>query len=253
MSLQQTKPTDIPVGPPVRPRGILAGASPAPEGWESGGLSTNELCPTVSLEDQCITFEAENARSATRPTGVRWPAFTIEQSSGCSTLSYGDRSREAREALDSSTDYALGLALLSGAFNTDAPSLADAASLGEFPNATAALARLEGAAARGGEGQLHVIHATPSAAVYLANAGLIDESGRTPTGALLIVSAGYETVALDLRLWATGRVWAAVGSITVREDVHRGMNNREAWATRSAVVGFNSCINYSADIVIETP
>lgn len=247
MTLQQTKPSDIPVGPPVRPRGILAAAAAAPDGWEQGGISTNRLCPNPQLMDKCITFDS---REAERPYGTVFPAFTIEQGSGCSTLSYGDRAREARESLDSVTDYALGVALSSATFNVDAPSLSDADALGSFPTAVAALAALEGAASRYGRGQMYVIHATPSAAIYLAEAGLMTDTGITPSGATVIVSAGYENSAGDLNIWATGRVWASVGDITVRDAVAQRMNDREAWASRDAVVGFNACINLSATIAL---
>lgn len=243
MVLQRSEIAEIPAGPPVRPRGILALAAPAPEGWEAGGIQVLQLCPSIRMEDQCVTFDD---RSATRPNGVNFPAFSIEQSAGCSTMSAGDREREARDALDASTDYALGLAISSATFNSEAPSLADATDLGASANATAALAKLEGAASRDGKGQLYVVHATPSAAIYLANAGLLSDSGQTPTGATVIISAGYETENGDLRLWATGRVWAGVGPIATRDGVDRRTNNREAWALRSAVVGFNSCINLTA-------
>lgn len=247
MAIQRSEIADVPVGPPIRPRGILAGAAPAPEGWELGGIQSLGTCPTVRIEDQCVTFES---RTASRPTSSNFPAFLIEQGSGCSTMSAGDREREAREALDSSTDFALGYALLSGTITPDAPSLADATDLGSFDTATEALARLEGVASRDGKGQLYVVHATPSAAVHLANAGLLTDAGLTPTGATLIVSAGYEGADNVPRIWATGRVWAAVGSISVRDAVDRRTNNREAWADRPAIVGFNPCINLAASLAV---
>lgn len=250
MALQRSEIVEIPAGSPIRPRGILANASPAPEGWEAGGIVASQLCPTIRIEHGCITFDAID-RKATRPDSVDFPAFVIEQSSGCSTISGSDRERQAREALDASTDYALGYALRVGD-EGDRPSLSDATALtGPFTSATAALAALEGAASRDGKGQLYVVHATPSAAVHLANAGLITEAGLTPTGATLIVSSGYETDDGALTLWATGRVWAAAGQISTTEAVQRRTNNREAWATRAAIVGFNSCINISATFAPE--
>lgn len=246
MALQQTTPAAVPVGPPVRPRGVLAGAAPAPEGWELGGISVSQLCPDPVMLDKCITFSGEDA--ATRPGRFEFPAFSIEQGSGCSTMGFGDRSREAREALDSITDAALGMALSSPTFNTDAPSLADATDEGSFTSPAAALAALETAASNTGKGQLYVIHATPAAAILMAAAGVLSDAGVTPTGAAVIVSAGYVSSDGDARIWATGRVWASVGDIAVREAVARRMNNREAWASRNAIVGFNPCINLTASI-----
>lgn len=237
----QTTPAEAPGGSPARSRGILAVAAPAPEGWELGGIQVSVQCPTPVIRDKCITLGEPDV--AGRPTTAAFPAFLIEQGSGCSTLSGGDRSAQAREALSASTDYALGLTLLTGEANGgDAPSLSDADDLGEFSGVLAAVAALETAAAAG---VAYVLHATPAAAVHLASAGLIDDLGRSPSGAAWIVSNGYIGDG-ELRIWATGRVWAGVSSIDVSEQVSRRTNNREAWAARSAIVGFNPCVNLSA-------
>lgn len=237
-----TTPAVVPSGPPARPRGIIAVASPAPEGWEQGGIQVNQLCPSPVIRDKCITLTPDVPG---RPEAAEFPSFMIEQGSECSTLSGGDRVAEAREALNDSTDYALGLTLMSGEAN-NAPSLSDAVAVGTgaFSDAVAAVAALEAEAAEVGKGQFYVLHAGPGAAAHLASAGMIDSDGRSPSGAQWIISAGYDSAdGDDYRIWATGRVWAGVGAIDAYDDVNRPMNNREAWAVRSAIVGFNTCIN----------
>lgn len=235
-----TQPADAPVGSPARPRSILAVASPAPEGWEQGGIQTSTTCPSPIVRDKCISM----TDVAGRPTLAEFPAFMIEQGSGCSTLSGDRRAQEARDALTASTDYALGVTLLTGEAN-GAPSLADATDLGDFATAVAAVAALECTAGVSD----YMLHASPAAAAYLVSKGMIDSAGRSPAGASWIISTGYSPAdcAVDeYRIWATGRVWAGVGAIEVNEAVHRGMNNREAWAIRSAIVGFNPCTNLTA-------
>lgn len=242
-----TTPAVAPGGSPVRPRSILAVASPAPDGWESGGIQTSRTCADPIIRDKCVTLPPPGDPTA-RPTLAEFPAFLIEQGSNCSTLSGEDRQREASEALTASTDYALGVTLRTGEANVGAPSLADARDLGELPSVAAALAALECAAANDGHGAEWTIHADVGAATYLAQAGLIDAAGVIGSGAPLIVSAGYacEDAPGAFRMWATGRVWAGVGAITTREAINRRTNNREAWADRAAVVGFNTCINLTA-------
>lgn len=241
-----TNPADLPGESPVRPRGILAVASPAPEGWETGGVQVSRTCPSPVIRDKCISLTDEPGR----PTTDEFPAFMIEQGSACSTLTGTDRVREAREALNAATDYALGLTLATGEANDGAPSLADATTVGAaaFDNAAGALAALVCAAAAAGSGAGYVLHATPSAAVHLAAVGLIDDNGFAPNGVAWIISDGYscEPDATEQRIWATGRVWAAAGVIDAHEAIDRLTNNREAWALRSAVVGFNTCINLTA-------
>lgn len=246
-----TTPADITVGSPARPRSILAVASPAPADWELGGIQTSVTCPSPVVRDKCITLAGGD--TAGRPTVETFPAFMIEQGSGCSTLSGERRAQEARDALVASTDYALGVTLLTGEAN-GAPSLADATNLGDFAYAVDAVAVLEGAAARAKGGD-YVLHATPTAAVYLQAAGLIDDAGRSPSGAPWIVSTGYEPDEGDepRQIWATGRVWAGVGPIDVHEAVQRRMNDREAWAVRSVIVGFNTCINLTATFSAADP
>lgn len=248
MATIQTIPADVPAGSPVRARGVLANARPAPDDWELGGIQASTACPTPIIRDKCITLTPDEP---TRPTIVEFPAFMIEQGVTCSTLSGEGRDAEARSALEQSTDYALGLTLLNGLAN-NAPSFDDGTDLGEFADVVAAVAALECAASEQGKGQEYVLHASPAAAAYLANAGLLDEFVRSPSGAQWIVSAGYVCEDNELRIWATGRVWAGAGEITVNEQVGHRVNSREAWAVRSVIVGFNTCINLSATFVATT-
>jgi len=242
----------IPSGSPVRPRGILALAQPAPDGWELGGITVQVQCPSPIIRDKCIIIAAPGDVPG-RPTSATFPPFLVEQGSGCSTISGGSREDQARDALSQSTDYALGLTLRTGEANGgDAPALNDATSLGQFANAVAAVAALECAAAAAGKGQEYVLHASVGAAAYLVDAGLIDSAGRSPSGAIWIISAGYECDddTTHRRIWATGRVWAGAGAIEVHESVARRLNNREAWAVRPLIVGFNPCINLTAEFAV---
>lgn len=243
-----TEPGAAPVGSPVRPRGILAVASPAPDGWERGGISFSVACPDPVVVDKCITLTPQ---VPSRPTLAEFSAFVVEQGVDCSTLSGGDRSTEASDALNASTDYALGLTLLNGAANTAAAdgltlNSATAISATEYANAMAAVAALECAATLAGAGSEYTLHATISSAAYLRSLNLIDDDGRSPAGAQWIVSSGYGCVEGELRIWATGRVVAAAGQIVVNEAINRRTNNREAWASRALIVGFNPCVNLTA-------
>ena len=242
MATTLTRPAEVPSGSPVAPRGILALASPAPEGWEQGGLQVSVTCPSPIIRDKCITIP--DGDEPGRPSVEAFPAFMIEQGSACSTLSGAGRADEARNALMASTDYALGLTLMNGEANDFAPSLSDATDLGAATDVVQAVALLESAAAMAGSGQPYALHASPAAAAYLASAGLVDDAGRSPSGTPWIISSGYaQEQGEPLRIWATGRVWAAAGAIDVNEAIDRRTNNREAWAIRSAIVGFNTCIN----------
>lgn len=240
MATVLTTPAEVPGGSPVRPLGLLALASPAPDGWETGGLQVETMCSAPRISVECGQTDPEPAKN---PVFEEFFAFTIEESSGCSTISSDGRAEQARAALEASTDYALGVVLKGSAVS---PNLNDAESLGDFPSAAAALAALECHGSTESSGQAHVIHATPAAAVFLRSANLLTEQNRTPSGAPVIVSAGYGCDVDVPQLWVTGRVWAAAGAIDVREGIDRRTNNREAWATRSAIVGFNSCINQTA-------
>lgn len=237
---------NLPGGSPTRPRGIIAVASPAPEGWEMGGIQFQTVCPTPVIRDQCITITPQ---AGARPTPSTFAPFVIEQGVECSTTSAGDRAAEARTALQSSTEYGLGIMLRTGG-TSNAPSLDDAVSLGEFAGVHAALAALECATGVND----YVLHATPGAAVYLAAEGLIDSTGRSPSGAQWIVSPGYECDEDDTaqRIWATGRVYAAVGDILVDAQVEHRINSREAWANRSAIVAFNPCVLLTATFTPST-
>ena len=250
MVATQTTIADPPVGSPARARGILAVASPAPEGWEQGGVKVSVTCPAPVVRDGCVDL----TDTAQRPTIVEFGSFLIRQGSECSTLSGDRRGQEARDALSASTDYALGLTLRNGVAN-DSPALDDATSLGQKTSAVAAVAAIECAASSAGKGAEYVLHASPGAAAYLAAFGLIDDLGRSPSGAPWIISAGYECspTATHHRIWATGRVWAGVSTIDVHESVARRTNDREAWAVRAAVVGFNTCINLTAEFALVTP
>lgn len=245
MAVTLTTPAEMPNGSPTRPLSILSVATPAPEGWESGGIQISTLCPTPVIRDKCITLEEGDQPGS--PSQAEFPAFMVEQGSGCSTLSGGDREKEASSALNSSTEYALGITLLNGEAN-NAPSLSDAETVeGSFEDAVSALAALELQASTDGRGAAYVLHATPSAAVVLASMGLIDSAGRSPSGAPWIVSPGYSDSAVgEFRIWATGRVWAGAGPIATYDSVQRSRNVREAWAARSLIVGFNPCINLTA-------
>lgn len=229
-----------PVGSPVRARGILALASPAPEGWEAGGVQVPMLCADPIVRDGCVTM----GDVPKRPTITTFPPFLIRQGSECSTISADAREQEARDGLSQTTDFALGLTLRTGEAS-GGPSLDDAVDVGDFGDVIGAVSAIERAASLAGRGQEYVLHAAPSAAAYLVDAGLIDEGGRSPSGAVWIVSAGYED-GTDLRIWATGKVWAGAGAITVDQQVGRRTNQREAWAARAGIVGFNTCINLTA-------
>lgn len=234
---------------PSRARGgLLAAAQAPPEGWENGLIVPFYGCGEPILRDKCLTATDEAHRVAVD----EFAAFPIEQGSTCSTLSRLDHVAFAAGRLDATTEWAVGRQLQSDIIESGTAMLDDATNLGEVPygedNIVTALACLEAAAAATGFGERVWIHATVKGATWLGNRDLIDPNGFTPAGSRVVVSPGYLDPDADtVRFWATGTVWAAVGSASTVDAVDHRQNDATAYALRAAIVAFDQCILLSID------
>lgn len=227
--------------------GLLSVALPPPEGWMRGIAVNFHGCGEPILRDKCIAA----VDTPHRPGVAEFPAFPIEQSSTCSTLSDIDHEEHARDRLDATTEWALGRQLATDQAGTGAPSLEDATVLGtmDLLELATAVGCLEQAAADTGFGARWVLHAPVRAAAYLAERRL-NIDGFTPSGQRWIFSPGYPSnIGTTMGLWATGVVWAAVSGV----DVHSGTadfrrNSLDGWAMRTGIVAFDPCINLAIGV-----
>lgn len=235
-----TTPAEVTIAP-QRPYGVLAAAAPAPEGWELGGLQVSGTCPEMEIIDGCVTIASSDPTS---PHVNEFGTFLIRTELECATVGGTDIEQMARDSMLSVTDKALAQMLRDGGA-TGQPSLDDATALTAAASWVEAVSALEAAV---GDTAVPVatLHAPAGAAAYLMHNGLIDGNGRSPAGHPWIISGAYSTPADDgFTLYATGRVWAAVGAVEVEETVARPLNRRTAWASRLGIVAFDTCINLS--------
>lgn len=237
------------------PGGVLAKSLPAPGGWESGGISVPFYgCGEPVLRDKCVEGTDEPHRLGSVGD---FPAIPIEQGVTCSTTNDDNLVAQARDRFLSSADWALGRQLQTDAINSGAPKLEDATSIGVVGDANfvGAVACLEQAAADAGFGSKFVLHAPVRAAAYLAANGLLDMNGNSPSGAPWIISAGYlpdpEESATNIRLYATGLVWASVDTPMVSgERIDYRQNDADAWAVGTGVVAFDPCVLTAIDVTV---
>lgn len=234
------------------PGGVLSRALPAPAGWERGGLVIPFYgCGEPVLRDKCVQGEDQPTRDGV----AEFPAIPIEQGSTCSTSGKDSLTPHALDRFTATSDWAVGRQLQTDAIDSGSPKLDDATVLGEVAgaNVIAAVACLEQAAADTGFGSKIVLHAPVRAAAYLASQGLLDVNGKSPSGADWIISAGYlphPTETDTIRLYATGTVWASIGTPDTLENVAWQTNDLTAWARGVGVVAFDPCILVAIDVVI---
>jgi hypothetical protein len=230
------------------PGGLLSVALAAPQGWERGVVVPFYGCGEPLVRDKCVRSTDEPLK----PHISTFESFPIEQGSFCSTLSGIAVQEHAQRRLDATTEWAVGRQLATDGAGLDQPSLDDAAHLGTVDSIVSAVACLEQAAADMGFGEAVFLHAPPRAASFLANARLIS-NGLSPSGHPWVISAGYPSdgaTADQVRLWATGTVWASVDGIQDMFDVDYRRNSDEAWARRLGIVAFDPCVNVSVDVTV---
>jgi hypothetical protein len=230
------------------PGGLLSVAWDLPEGWQRGVVIPFYGCNEPALHDMC----ARSVDEPHPPHISQFSAFGIEQGAYCSTLSGIAVSEHAQRRLDSTTEWALGRQLATDDIGLGQPSFADATLLGTTTDIVQAVSCLEQAAADAGFGERVFLHAPPRAAAYLANARLIS-NGLSPSGHPWVISAGYPSdgeSAAEVRLWATGTVWAGADAMQELSDTNRRSNSDEAWARRAGIVAFDPCINHAIDVTV---
>lgn len=235
------------------PGGVLARALPAPDGWERGGLVLPFYgCGEPILRDKCVAGEDDFTRGDT----ADFPAIPIEQTAICSTTGPDSQQDQAFSRFAATADWALGRQLQTDAIGAGSPKLNDAVSIGTIASANfvKAVGQLEQKAADLGFGARWVLHAPVLAAAYLADDSLIDGNGNSPTGAPWIISAGYQvhptTPATTVRLYATGTVWASLGSPWAVEGTEYRINDQWAMSRGLGVVAFDPCMLTAIDVTL---
>lgn len=224
------------------PAGIMSRARPLPAGWETGIEFRAGGCPAPVVAGQCATFND----TPTAATVAAFSAFTIRQSTICSTLS-GDLGTTARDRLAQTTEFALGAELATGTATGNA-ALSDATDVAASASTvTDALSCLLAAAATTASGVPVTLHANMQAAAHLVGTDLL--TGTASLVDRVIVSPGYPVT--DGRLWITGPVWWAATAPQDLEAIDWRRNSQEEWAQREAIVVFDPCLNLTADFDIE--
>jgi hypothetical protein len=229
------------------PGGILAQALPLPDGWENGVGFLGTGCQEPEFHLPCVVTD----RTEIRPgEGVFFEPIFVQQSSACSTLSKLGHTDIAADRLESTTEWALGRLLATGAGTTN-PALADADLITAGTAAVDAMSCLEQAIADVGFGADAVIHVPFRAAAYLRSQDLIDDNGLSPARIPIIISPGYPVPEVDeVSLWATGPVFAGVTTAYPLVDGVTGLppmkwrqNTDAAYAQRLALAVFDPCLN----------
>lgn len=234
----------------VRSRGgLLKAALPAPEGWERGIVVEYYSCGEPEILQACVVATDEPKEAGVPAT---FKPIPIRQGAVCSTVSRSNLTQQARDRLESTTEWAIGRQLAEDLGQVGNPSLADADVMGVIAdgNFEAAVSCLEQAAADTGFGVPWTLHGPVGAGAYLTGPRLL-ENGLSPNGAPWILSPGYPgRVSNKIRLWVTGPVWAATNAMRDLDATERKTNTANGWADRLAIAGFNPCINIAIDVTV---
>lgn len=245
MAVSLAQVVDLPAQSTPRQGGLLAAALPAPDGWERGLAIPFYGCGEPILRDKCVT-----AVDVAHRAGVaEFPAFPIEQGSTCSTLSQLDHEEFALARLNATTEWALGRQLATDQVGTGAASFLDSTDLGAASDVVAGIGCLEEEVAMTGFGSRYFLHASPRTAAALRDAGMMNNDGRSPSGARWIISPGYAGLEAG-RVWATGPVWAGTSVPDVHAAVGHRTNDDEAFALRAGIVAFDPCVNISLTVPV---
>jgi hypothetical protein len=244
--MSQTLMEGVEVEVDTRPGGILASALSAPAGWMQGLSIPFYGCGEPQLVDRCVSAHDAPYRTAV----AEFLPFGIQQGASCSSLSRLDQQAHARGRLDATTEWGVARQFATDMLGLGSPSLADADHIGTVDDFALAVGALEQGAAEAGFGAQWWLHAPMLAAAFLARDNLL-LNDKSPSGAPWVISPGYPAeTPPNVRLWATGPVWAAVDDPFVYGDLDRRNNEDEAYAQRSAIVAFDPCVNLSIDVTV---
>ena len=230
--------------PSPLPGGLLGGATPLTDvEWWRGVDILPGGCLQPFREGPCSTEEASED-----PLGEvsRFEPMNTRQGVRCSTLGGSGVNRYAEAAVTAAVNHLLALELEDGTA-TGNPSLSDATLEGSFGrHVLSALACLEQAAVTGLSGRMATIHLPAGAAVLVADHLRRDGGNwRTPAGNLVVVSSGYS----GTHIYATGEVWAAIGTVDVDSRVDRALNINEGWAQIAGIALYDPC--FAAKVAID--
>lgn len=232
--------------------GLLANAYPLPDGWENGISFLGTGCSEPEVSGPCTITDRTEVRPA---DAVVFEPIFINQSSACSMLSKVGNVDIATNRLESTTEWALGRALATGAGAS--PALVDATSVSTGANFVEAISCLEQAAADLGFGAEVFLHAPLRAAAFLMDKSLIKDGSFSPSGFQWIFSPGYPAATDSVTIWATGSVFAGVSpaetlvdGVTGQPPVGWRYNTAAAYSQRLGLAAFDPCLNLSATITV---
>jgi hypothetical protein len=232
--------------------GILAYAYPLPENWEHGIAFLGGGCVEPQITGPCAVTDRVESRPG--DASIFEPVF-ITQTAACSMLSKVGVVDLAANRLEATTEWALGVALATGAQSTN-PALTDAENVTNADDVVDAVSCLEFAAGNYGYGAEIFLHAPLRAAAYLRSNHLI-EDGFSPSGFRWVLNPGYPADDELVTIWATGTLFAGVtdaetliNPATGMPPVGWQMNTSAAFRQRLGLAAFDPCLNLSATFTV---
>lgn len=241
--------------PSARPGGLLSVTHPLPTGWQRG---VEVVVGSLTAPDRAAPCPVgESPTTQHRGETAQFVPVILRQGIHCSLLGRPDTEAMARQALEVTGAYALSQELYDGAA-TNNPSLADALDLGTLSCnedgddcgcdvLCQAISLLEATAEDALSGRLAVIHVPLNLASCLGSAVVREGSGagarlRTLAGNLVAVHGTGD------RLYATGELWAGLGTAETSVYNDHRINMAEGWADAAGLVVFDPAFNVSITV-----
>lgn len=231
--------------PTARPSGLASIARDLPAGWERGVVV---VIGSVTEPDRIGPCAVGDGAPQPKGDSTQFDPVVIRQGILCSMLGRPDTEADARAAAQATVWYALSLELYDGAATTN-PSFADAVSLGSTDSVEEAVGALEAEAEANLFGRRAVIHVPLDLATLLGEDALVrvGDHWETVAGNLVAIHGVGDTV------YATGEIWAEVGSIDARRYDNPVNNASEAWADIAGIVVFDPAFIASVSVTGTSP
>lgn len=279
--------------PAVPPRyGLLIAADVIEDDvrWQQGVEWAPEQCgdnrgsTVTECEGNTDMIFADPNNPAGNPAMAEADPFMVWAYDRCSSIGWEARDYEgrARRALAATESAAIAkefwtgdLSQAHGLDNTWLASLgADTLTAAASPvDPVHALALLEGALAACGGGRRGMIHVTPQVLIHLRSAYAVDQAGQqivTPLGTVVVADAGYDgsgpngeapgatqwayaTSTVQVRLAPVDVPGTLAGARRYAQQMRRDINLIEVRANRLALVQWDNCCHFAAQVNIAVP